>query len=468
VAGADMANREKVLMECLAYFSDLWRQRAAQPPKFDFISLFAHHPETRDMVHNPMELMGNLMLLIVGGNDTTRNSISGGLLALNQYPDQYDRLKADRSLIPNMVPEIIRWQTPLAHMRRTALSDIDFEGKQIRAGDKVIMWYVSGNRDETVIDEPEKFIIDRDRARHHLSFGFGIHRCMGNRVAEMQLRILWEEIMARFDHVEVVGEPVRVMSNFVQGYESLPVRIAFRSAGVSPASSSRADKSRRDAGAPGIRRQERADPRGLAGKEVPAFGQEHHLGVRCVAREAIARFRRVDQHVPAAGDGEHRHGQARQAGVGDHGDLHHARAELSADEAHQFDQWADDIRQLLRRRSEHHLARLAHAPGPEQHQRGGLEQEVLLAADPRRADESEALRTVRPAGCIVEGQPAAEREADESRSGDPQAGQNVIQPQGVGVALQRRSGRGAEAGVADHVDRIDPEPARPCRGVEHP
>ena len=226
VAGADMAQREKVLMECLAYFSDLWRQRAAQPPKFDFISLFAHHPETRDMVNNPMELMGNLMLLIVGGNDTTRNSISGGVLALNQYPDQYAKLKADRSLIPNMVPEIIRWQTPLAHMRRNALSDIEFEGKQIRAGDKVIMWYVSGNRDETVIDEPEKFIIDRDRARHHLSFGFGIHRCMGNRVAEMQLRILWEEILARFDRVEVVGEPVRVMSNFVQGYESLPVRIA--------------------------------------------------------------------------------------------------------------------------------------------------------------------------------------------------------------------------------------------------
>ena len=223
---ADMAHREKVLMECLAYFSDLWRQRAAQPPKFDFISLFAHHPDTRGMIDNPMELMGNLMLLIVGGNDTTRNSISGGLLALNQYPEQYAKLKADRSLIPNMVPEIIRWQTPLAHMRRNATSDIEFGGQRIRAGDKVILWYVSGNRDETVIDDPEAFIIDRDRARHHLSFGFGIHRCMGNRVAEMQLRILWEEIMARFAHIEVVGEPVRVMSNFVQGYESLPVRIS--------------------------------------------------------------------------------------------------------------------------------------------------------------------------------------------------------------------------------------------------
>jgi cytochrome P450 len=222
---ADMEHRQRELMACLAYFSDLWRQRAAQPPKFDFISLLAHNPETAGMIDNPMELMGNLMLLIVGGNDTTRNSISGGLLALNQYPDQYAKLKADPALIPNMVPEIIRWQTPLAHMRRNALSDFEFQGKSIRAGDKVIMWYASGNRDETVIDEPERFIIDRPRSRHHLSFGFGIHRCMGNRVAELQLRVLWEEILARFDHVEVVGEPVRVVSNFVQGYETLPARI---------------------------------------------------------------------------------------------------------------------------------------------------------------------------------------------------------------------------------------------------
>ena len=222
----DMAQRERVLHECLAYFSALWRERAAQPPKFDFISLMAHNPETRDMIDNPLELLGNLMLLIVGGNDTTRNSISGGLLALNQFPQQYAKLKSDRGLISTLVPEIIRWQTPLAHMRRTALSDIEFRGKSIKKGDRVIMWYVSGNRDDEVIEKPDDFILDRDRPRHHLSFGFGIHRCMGNRVAELQLKILWEEILARFDHVEVVGQPVRVMSNFVQGYEDLPVRIA--------------------------------------------------------------------------------------------------------------------------------------------------------------------------------------------------------------------------------------------------
>ncbi len=222
---ADMAERERVLGECLAYFSRLWHERAAQPPKFDFISLLAHGPETKDMIKDPMEFLGNLMLLIVGGNDTTRNSITGGVLALNQFPEQFAKLKADPSLIPNMVPEIIRWQTPLAHMRRTCTQDIEFQGKQMKKGDRVVMWYVSGNRDDTVIDQPDQFIIDRDRSRHHLSFGFGIHRCMGNRVAEMQLRILWEEILARYSHVEVVGEPARVASNFVLGYTDLQVRL---------------------------------------------------------------------------------------------------------------------------------------------------------------------------------------------------------------------------------------------------
>ena len=225
---ADMAARERILGECLAYFTRLWRERAAQPPRFDFISLLAHGEETRDMVDRPMELLGNLMLLIVGGNDTTRNSISGGVLALNQFPQEYAKLKHNPGLISTMVPEIIRWQTPLAHMRRTCTQDIEFGGKLIRKGDLVVMWYVSGNRDDSVIETPDQFIIDRARPRHHLSFGFGIHRCMGNRVAELQLRILWEEILARFDNVEVMGEPVRVASNFVQGYTDLPVRLTAR------------------------------------------------------------------------------------------------------------------------------------------------------------------------------------------------------------------------------------------------
>jgi cytochrome P450 len=173
----------------------------------------------------PREYLGNVILLIVGGNDTTRNSITGGVVALNESPDQYAKLRANPKLIESMVPEIIRWQTPLAHMRRTALADAELRGKQIKKGDKVIMWYVSGNRDEEVIENPNAFIIDRARPRQHLSFGFGIHRCVGNRLAEMQLRIVWEEILKRFKTVEVMSEPERIYSSFVKGYATLPVRI---------------------------------------------------------------------------------------------------------------------------------------------------------------------------------------------------------------------------------------------------
>jgi cytochrome P450 len=175
------------------------------------------------MLDRPAEYLGNLILLIVGGNDTTRNSLTGGVLALNQFPAEFDKLKANHDLINSMVPEIIRWQTPLAHMRRIALEDTILNGQKIKKGDKVVMWYISGNRDEDAIEQPNDFIIDREKPRHHLSFGFGIHRCMGNRLGEMQLRVAWEEILKRFDRVEVVGEPKRVISAFVKGYTELPV-----------------------------------------------------------------------------------------------------------------------------------------------------------------------------------------------------------------------------------------------------
>ena len=213
----------EILKECLAYFSRLWQERARREPGNDLISMLAHGEATRNMP--PREFLGNLILLIVGGNDTTRNSISGGVLALNEHPQEYQKLRDNPALIPSMVSEIIRWQTPLAYMRRTAKVDTELGGKTIRAGDKVLMWYASANRDADAIDNPDAFIIDRPRARQHLSFGFGIHRCMGNRLAEMQLRILWEEISQRFDKVEVVGEPTRIYSSFVKGYTDLPVII---------------------------------------------------------------------------------------------------------------------------------------------------------------------------------------------------------------------------------------------------
>lgn len=230
IPGAGLVNSYEesfeILKECLSYFMRLWQQRAAQPPGNDLISMLAHGEATRRMP--PMEFLGNLVLLIVGGNDTTRNSITGGVLALNENPHEYQKLRNNPALIPSMVSEIVRWQTPLAYMRRTAKVDTELGGKKIKAGDKLLMWYASANRDEEAIERPDEFIIDRPRVRQHLSFGTGIHRCMGNRLAEMQLRVLWEEILTRFEKVEVVGEPTRIYSSFVKGYTELPVQLIAR------------------------------------------------------------------------------------------------------------------------------------------------------------------------------------------------------------------------------------------------
>jgi len=226
IAGGDADNDERTqaLMECLQTFTELWHQRKHNPPgTMDLISMMATNPDTAGMVDDPLEYLGNILLLIVGGNDTTRNSITGGVVALNQYPQEFAKLKANHNLVESLVPEIIRWQTPLMHMRRIATRDVELGGKTIRKGDKVVMWYVSGNRDASAIDRPDQFIVDRDNPRFHLSFGFGIHRCMGNRLGEMQLKILWQEILNRFSHVEMISEPTRVQSNFVRGYTDLQV-----------------------------------------------------------------------------------------------------------------------------------------------------------------------------------------------------------------------------------------------------
>mgnify|MGYP006107659335 FL=1 len=219
----DMEERQAGLQECALTFYQLWQERAAAEPKFDLISMLAHGESTKDLISDPMKLLGNIILLIVGGNDTTRNSISGGVIALNEYPDEYQKLRDDVALIPNMVSEMIRWQTPVIHMRRTALKDFDLNGKDIKKGDKVIMWYLSGNRDESVFPDADRLIIDRENARQHVSFGFGVHRCMGNRLAEMQLRVLWEEIQNRFRKVEIVGEIKRLPNNFIRGISDVPV-----------------------------------------------------------------------------------------------------------------------------------------------------------------------------------------------------------------------------------------------------
>jgi len=220
------AHKREQADACFARFTELWNERVNAPPKFDLVSMMAHAEATRNL--SVTDYHSNVVLLIIGGNDTTRNTISGSIYALNKNPGEYDKLRANPALIPSMVSETIRWQTPLAHMARTATRDFEIEGKTIKAGDRVVMWYVSGNRDDRQIVEPDRYLIDRERPRNHLSFGFGIHRCVGNRLAELQLTIIWEEILKRFPEVRLAGDPQRTHSVFVKGYETLPVVIPIR------------------------------------------------------------------------------------------------------------------------------------------------------------------------------------------------------------------------------------------------
>lgn len=220
---ATEGERQAELFATITRFIELWNRRRGPGAGNDLISMLANDPATGG--DDPYGYVGNLILLIVAGSDTTRHSITGALLAMSETPGAYRRLRETPALLENAVPEIIRWQSPVAHMRRTALADHELGGKTIRKGDKVVMWYVSGNRDETVIESPDALIIDRPRPRQHVAFGFGVHRCVGNRLAEMQLRIVWEEILKRFPNIEILDEPRRLRSNFVKGYETLPVRI---------------------------------------------------------------------------------------------------------------------------------------------------------------------------------------------------------------------------------------------------
>jgi len=205
-----------------AAFAQLWQERVANPGK-DLVSVMLQSDAMRDM--DPTEFIGNLILLIVGGNDTTRNTMSGYAYGLSQFPDERARLESDPSLIPNAVQELIRWQTPLSYMRRTVTEDTEVHGVQMKADDMVALWYISANRDESVFPEGDRIIVDRPNARRHLSFGYGIHRCVGARVAELQLVTLLEEMARLRLRVHAVGEPERVPASFVHGYKKLMVEL---------------------------------------------------------------------------------------------------------------------------------------------------------------------------------------------------------------------------------------------------
>lgn len=217
------AERYARLRDCAEYFAGFFNRRRNLPPGPDLISMLAHSPTTAEM--DDQTFLGMIVTLMVGGNDTTRNTISGGLLALNQFPEEYAKLRANPKLVESMVPEILRWVTPVLHMRRNVTRDTEFRGQKMKKGDKVVIWYMSGNRDEESIPDPFRFKIDRENPRTHLTFGMGIHRCLGNRLAELQLRVLWEEILKRDWIIDVVGPAERVYGNFMRGIASMPVRI---------------------------------------------------------------------------------------------------------------------------------------------------------------------------------------------------------------------------------------------------
>ena len=211
------------LMECLEYFKRLKEARKDGPANLDLVTMLAQDAATADQPDSVF--LGTLMLLIIGGNDTTRNTMSGSINALHQYPEQMDLLREKPELIDNMVSEVVRWQTPLSHMRRTVVEDTMIGNQPVKKGDKVVMWYYSGNRDESIFENADAFDITRSNARNSVSFGFGVHRCLGIRLAELQMRILWQEILARWTKIEIVGDVERVESNFVNGYSKMPVRI---------------------------------------------------------------------------------------------------------------------------------------------------------------------------------------------------------------------------------------------------
>ncbi|MDO8423196.1 MAG: cytochrome P450 [Parvibaculum sp.] len=219
------------IMEMATYSAGLWQARIEKPGE-DLISMLAHSQvPNAEGKPEPMSFaayIGTFILLVVAGNETTRNSISGGLLALSENPDQRAKLLADPSLIPSAVQEIIRWVSPVLHMRRTATEDTEIGGQAIAKGDKIVMWYASANRDETKWANPFDFDVARYSDPHaptQLGFGVGQHFCLGSRLAELQLRVLFEEMLKRFPDIHVSGPVRRLRSNFIAGIKEMPVKL---------------------------------------------------------------------------------------------------------------------------------------------------------------------------------------------------------------------------------------------------
>jgi cytochrome P450 len=218
-AATGMAGR----MKMIGFFAEILEKRRREPSN-DLVSILLES-EVDGQKLTEQDILAFCFLLILAGNETTRNGISGGMLVLSENPGERARLQADMSLMESAVEEICRWTSPLHHMTREATADVEIRGQKISKGEKVIMWYPSANRDEEIFDDPYKFDITRD-PNEHLAFGIGEHFCLGAGFARKEMKVMFEELFARFPKIEVEGPPERLRSNFINGIKHLPVRLS--------------------------------------------------------------------------------------------------------------------------------------------------------------------------------------------------------------------------------------------------
>jgi cytochrome P450 len=212
---------QKARLALFGYFAEMARARRAKPTD-DIVSIVAN-AEVGGAALPERELLSYYFLLVVAGNETTRNAMTGGLLAFLEHPEQWERLRRDPSLVDSAVEEIVRWTTPVIQFCRTATEDVEIRGVQVRKGDNLCLFYPSANRDEEVFDDPFQFRIDRHPNRH-LAFGIGEHFCLGANLARLELRVVFRHLAARLAECELAGPVERLRSSFVGGIKRMPIR----------------------------------------------------------------------------------------------------------------------------------------------------------------------------------------------------------------------------------------------------
>ena len=215
--------RTKIFIDLASKLYEIWKSKSKQPPSFDFISMILNSKNIKNVSFKKM--IGNIILFMVASTETTRNTMTANILLAYKNPNNLYLIKNDQTLIPDFFNETVRMQSPIAGLRRRAKKDIVISNQLIKKNDDVVLWLVSGNRDETIFKNPNIFDINRKNNKSHLSFGGGIHHCMGRRLAELQVKILWEEILKRFEYIDVVEKPIIARSCHLRGYESLMVKV---------------------------------------------------------------------------------------------------------------------------------------------------------------------------------------------------------------------------------------------------